>query len=131
MVVVVRLVVVVEVDVLCLVVPEAAFLVSVPVADSLLPPVDVPLLTSLPDEVCLVPDDVDCLLPLVACLVPEVLVPEVVVSLFRVVLVDCLTVPPLEVLLPPELLTRVAEPPPAERVLWYRATPSFLDSGLE
>jgi hypothetical protein len=70
-----------------------------------------------------VPVEVDCLLPLVvvcrvpvACLVPEVLDPEVVVSLLREVLVDCLSVLVPEVRLP-ELLTLVEGPPPAERVL--------------
>jgi hypothetical protein len=42
---------------------------------------------------------------------PEVLEPEVVTSLLvRVVLVDCLTVPPLDVLLPADVLTPERDP---------------------
>lgn len=84
-----------------------------------MPPVEVALLTSLPD-VDFVPEEVDCLVvPVeVACLVLVPRVPEVPTSLLRVVeLRDSLTVPPLEVLLPLELLTLVDELPPAERVL--------------
>lgn len=99
--VVVERLVVVVVE-LCRVVPDGLLLVSVFTVDSLLEPDEVDLLTSLPDDASLEPDD---------------LVPDVVVSLLLVVLVDCLTAPPVEVLLPAdELRTLVAEPPLAERV---------------